>query len=145
VVFWLITIIRYVLAACAAFVLSLLVSFLIALSFAPEGDSPGTGFLWLMVFVGVATVLVPLGLGVTAELIQRKVLTRPFEWSKALLRSLASLPIAIGPLYAVTAVFPYGEGHRPAYWMEIETFLYGLSVFFAYLALRIRKPSVPAT
>ncbi len=61
------------------------------------------------------------------------------------MRSLASLPIAIGPLYAVTSVFPYAEGHRPAYWMEKETFLYALSVFFAYLALRIRKPFTPAS
>src|SRR5215469_8523940 len=138
--FWLITISRYVLAACAAFILSLVVSILITSAVAPQDDSPAVGLLWFMVFVAVATLLVPIGLGTTAELIQRKVLSRRFQWSNALVRSLASLPILIGPLYAVTSVLPFREDRRPAFWMEKETFLYGLSVFFAYLALRIRKP-----
>jgi hypothetical protein len=140
----LITIIRYILAACAAFGLSFVVSILITVPFAQD-DSPGNAILWFMVFLAMVTVLVPLGLGTTAELIQRKILLRSFQWSKALVRSLACLPILIAPLYAIMSRLPYTEDYRPAYWREKETFLYGLSVFFAYLALRIRKPPIPAS
>ncbi len=69
--FWLITIIRYVLAAFAALALSLVVSVLITIPFAQD-DSPSIGILWFMLFVAVATLLVPLGLGTTAELSNAK-------------------------------------------------------------------------
>ena len=135
--FWLITFARYVLSAFVAFLLSIAISFAVILPFAKD-NSPGLGFLCFMVLIPVASLLIPLSLGTTAELIQRKVLSRRFKWANALLRSLAALPIAAGPVYAATSVFPYVESRRPTHWVEKEIFLYGLSAAFAYLALHIK-------
>jgi hypothetical protein len=137
--FWLLTTIRYLLAASASLMMSVVISFLILLPLAKD-DSPGLGFLWFFAFIGLATLLIPLSLGCTAELIQRKVLARRFEWRKALTRSAASLPIAIGPVYAAIAIYPYSDSHRPAYWLVKEVFFFCFSGVFAYFALRIRMP-----
>ena len=141
--FWLTTIARYVLSGFAAFLLSIAISFAVILPFAKD-DSPGLGFLWFMVLIPAASLLIPLSLGTTAELIQREVLSRRFTWANALLRSLAALPIAVGPVYTATSVFPYVGSRRPTHWVEKEIFLYGLSAVFAYFALRIKKrPTQP--
>jgi hypothetical protein len=105
VLFWLTTIARYVLSGFVAFLLSIAISFAVILPFAKD-RSPGVGFLWFMVLIPVASLLIPLSLGTTAELIQCKVLSRRFKWANALVRSLAALPIAVGPVYAATSVFP---------------------------------------
>jgi hypothetical protein len=138
--FWLVTTARYLLTACASLLISLVISFLIILPFARD-DSPGLGFLWFFVFVGLATLLFPLSLGATAELIERKLLSRRFEWRKAVIRSAASLPIAIGPVYAATSVIPYAENYRPTHWVVKEVFFFCLSGVFAYFALRVKKPT----
>jgi hypothetical protein len=140
VLFWVTTIIRYLFTACASLVISVAVSFLILVPFARDA-SPGLGFLSFTVFIAVATLLIPLSLGATAELIQHKVLSRRFQWSNALMRTLACVPIAIGPVYAATTIFPYAESHRPAHWVAKEILFYCLSVVFACFALRIRRPS----
>jgi hypothetical protein len=118
---------------------SVAVSVLATVLFAPHGDDLGIGFLWILIFLPIASLLIPLSLGVTGELIQRKVLGYGFAWSKALLRSLIALPAAIGPLYAATCVAPYVESRRPTHWAAKEVLLYGLSVAFVYLALRIKR------
>jgi hypothetical protein len=135
VIFWLATVGRYLLAAFAAVLLALVISFLATLFFANAGDDLGIGFLWAIIFASVASLCLPLSLGITAELIQRKVLARRFMWSKALLRSLMALPIAVGPAYVAVFV----GSRRPSHWVEIEIPFYGLSAASAFMALRIRK------
>jgi hypothetical protein len=139
VVFWLATVARYLLATFVALLLSIPVSILATLPFAHPDDDLGIGFLWILIFASVASLCLPLCLGVTAELIQRKVLVRRFGWSKALLRSLIALPIAVGPVYAAVFVAPFVEGRRPTHWVEKEILFYALSAASAYVALRIRK------
>jgi hypothetical protein len=145
VFFWVTTTVRYLLVACVAFLSSIVISFVATVPFAGEGDDLGIGFLWFLIFVPFASLLIPLCLGITAELIQRSVSLRPFAWSKALLRSLIALPIAVGPVYAATSVAPYIRDRRPTHWPEKEILLFGVSAVFAYFALRIRQQpkSVP--
>jgi hypothetical protein len=141
VVFWLATVVRYLLAAFVALLLSMVISVLATLPFAQPDDDLGIGFLWGSIFALVASLFLPLCLGITAELIQRRVLARRFAWSKALLRSLMALPIAVGPAYVAVFV----GSRRPTHWVEKEILFYGLSVTSAYIALRIRKqPPQPA-
>ena len=104
-----------------------------------DDGSPGLGILWFMVFLVEATLIIPLSLAATAELIERKVQKRPFGWSHVFTRLLMGLPIAVGPLYAVMGVHLYVETHRPAHWFIKEILLYCLSGVFAYRALRIKK------
>jgi hypothetical protein len=142
--FWLTTVVRYLLATFAALLLSLVVSFLATLPFAHPDDDLGIGILWILILASVTSLCLPLCLGITAELIQRKVLARSFMWSKALLRSLAAFPIAVGPVYAVS-VAGLVISARPTHWVEKEILLFGLSAASAYIALRIRtQPSQPA-
>lgn len=121
--------------------LSLAISVLATLPFAQPDDDLGIGFLWASIFAVVASLLLPLCLGITAEFIQRKLLARRFTWSKALLRSLMVLPIAVGPAYVAVFV----GSRRPAHWVEIEILFYSLSAALACIALRIQKqPPKPA-
>jgi hypothetical protein len=145
VLFWFATVGRYLLAAFVALLLSIAISILATLPFTHGGDDLGIGFLWILIFVATASLCLPLCLGITAELIQRNVLSRRFTWSKALLRSLLALPIAVGPVYAAMSVAPFVESRRPVHWVEKEILAYALSAAFAYIALRIRKrPPQPA-
>jgi hypothetical protein len=138
VLFWLATVGRYLLATFVALLLSMVISVLATLPFAHPDDDLGIGFLWILIFVATASLCFPLCLGITGELIQRKVLLRRFMWSKALLRSLMALPMAVGPVYAALAVAPFAEGRRPAHWVEREILAYAFSAAFGYIALRIR-------
>ena len=143
--FWLATVARYLLAVLVAVSLALVISVLATLPFAHADDDLGIGFLWILIFAAVASLCLPLCLGITAELIQRKVLARRFTWSKALLRSLMALPVAVGPLYAQLSVAFFVGNRRPTHWVEMEILLYALSAVSAYIALRIRKqPPQPA-
>jgi hypothetical protein len=135
VFFWLATVGRYLFSAFVALLLSLAISVLATLPFAQPNDDLGISFLWVSIFALVASLFLPLCLGITAELIQRKVLARRFSWSKALLRSLVALPIAVGPVYVAVFV----GSRRPAHWVEIEILFYSLSAASAYVALRISK------
>jgi uncharacterized membrane protein len=145
VLFWLVTIGRYVLAAFVALVLSIVISILATLPFTHPGYDLGIGLLWALIFGATANLLLPLCLGITAELIQSKVLSRRHSWSRALLRSLMALPIAVGPFYAATSVAGFVESRRPSHWVEKEILAYAVSVASAYVALRIRKqPPQPA-
>jgi hypothetical protein len=133
--FWFVTVGRYLLAAFVAVILSIVISVLAALPFTRPNDDLGIGFLWATTFASVTSLCLPLCLGITAELIQRKVLARRFLWSKALLRSLMALPIVVGPAYVAVFV----GSRRPAHWVEIEILFYSLSAASALVALRIRK------
>jgi hypothetical protein len=93
VLFWLATVGRYSLAAFVALLLSIVISILATLPFTHPNDDLGIvsfGFD----FCSYASLCLPLCLGITAELIERKVLSRRFTRSKALLRSLLALPIS---------------------------------------------------
>lgn len=105
-------------------------------------DDLGIGFLWILIFAATTNLCLPVCLGIAAELIQRKVLSRRFTWSNAFLRSLLALPIAVGPVYAIF-VAGFVESRRPAHWVEKEVLAYALSAASAYIALRIRKPPQP--
>jgi hypothetical protein len=142
VLFWLATVVRYLLAVFVALLLSMVVSVLATLLVAHPDDDLGIAFLWILICAWVAILSVPLCLGIAAELIQRKVLARRFTWSKALLRSLLALPIAVGPLYAAVYVSFVGS-RRPTHWVGKEILLYGLSAASAYGALRIRRQPPP--
>ena len=115
--------------------LSIVISVLATLPFASPNDDLGIGFLWAAIFASVTSLCLPLCLGITAELIQRKVLARRFMWSKAFLRSLMAWPIVAGPAYVAIFV----GSSRPAHWLEVEILFYSLSAALALNALRIRK------
>ena len=142
--FWMITITRYMIAAFVALFISLLLSVVSVLPWA-EDDSPGFVIIWFLVFVAETSLIVPVGLGITAEQVQRKVLGRRFQWSCASRRTLVALPIAVGPVYAAVWVMPYVESRRPAHWIEKGIFFFCVSGVFAYIALRIHKQASSAT
>jgi hypothetical protein len=99
VFFWVKTIALYFVTAIFAFLLSLVVSFCAVRAWAgSDDDSPALGILWILLFVGVSGLLLPLCLGLTAELVQGKILARRFSWLSGLLRVL--LPMGVGPVYA---------------------------------------------
>jgi len=144
--FWCTTILRYVLATIAAIFVSFFVAFIsVAFVIAPNDDSPVLGLLWFMLAVVLAGLLVPVSLGVTGEMVERKAHGRSFRWLKALLRSLIALPIVLGPVYTAFWVTPWVESSRQPHWVVKQTILYCLSATFAYLALRIKRASPLAT
>ena len=138
--FWVTASVRYILAVCGALLLSIAFSFLSVLPWA-DNDSPATGMLWGLVLWVEACLIIPASLGITAELIDRKVHVRRFRWSGAFFRFLLALPICIGPLYASWGVAIYVENRRPTHWVIKEAVLYCISAVFAYLALRIKNPN----
>jgi hypothetical protein len=137
--FWLKTMIYYVLAAITAFLCSILLSFLSVLPFGSAGDdSPVLGILWFFLLIGEGSLLVPLSLGITAEAVQKTADGRRFKWSRALLRFACAIPIAAGPVY-LAIVLMFREDARPHFWIYKEIFAWMVTVAFAYLALRIRR------
>jgi hypothetical protein len=71
--FWAKTVIRYFAAALAALLLAFAVSIVATMSIAGAGDDLGSGFLWFLIFVPLACLFISASLGITAELVQRKV------------------------------------------------------------------------
>ena len=144
--FWLITLGRYFLAALAALFFSVILSVMSTLLFARPGDDSYTeaafGFLWFLVFSAEAGLIIPLSLAITAELVERRVQVRRFKWSKALSRFLIALPIGVGPVYAAVFVIPFVDSRRPAHWAPKEVLFYCLSGVFAYFALRITRQPI---
>jgi len=140
--FWFLTIVRYLLAGLAAFFLSIVISFATTITFVPVDENPVVGGLfWLFAFLAEVSLLVPLGLAISAELIDREVQARHFSWPKAQRRFLVALPMAIGPVYAILFVFMRAEESRPTHWLEKVVLLNCMSAVFAFLSLRISKPS----
>jgi MFS family permease len=146
VLFWCITVTRYLLAALAALFLSVVISFFTIQFFIPADENPVIGGLfWLYALLAEGTLLVPLSLAITAELVEYKVQARRYSWPKACRRFLVAIPMAIGPVYAVFVVMTV-EDRRPAHWFQMGVLVNCVSEVFAYLALRIRKqPMQPAT
>src|SRR5216683_1030569 len=96
--FWVKTVALYIATATFGLLLSLVASFCIVRGFAAtDDDSPAPGMLWVFLFVGVSSLLLPVCLGLTAELVQDKVLACRFNRLKGLLRVLLALPIGVGP------------------------------------------------
>jgi hypothetical protein len=145
VFFWFKTVARYLIVAVAAIFLSFALSVVATLPFAGGDSDLGIGFLWILIFAALASLLIPLCLGITAELIQRRISVRRFTWSKALLRFVLALPIAVGPIYAALSVAPFIPSRRPTHWAEKEIILYGFSAIFAFFALRIRTTLDPVS
>ena len=144
--FSLMTVARYVITAVAVLLFSVVLSMFSVMAFVPASDgSPGDGLLWIFLFVAEAALLVPFSLGLTAELIERKAQGRDFQWLKGLKRFLIAIPISIGPVYALTCVWPYIEDRRPSHWVWNEAALYIVSGAFAYLALRINRKASELT
>jgi hypothetical protein len=140
VLFWSITVTRYLLVALAALFLSIIISFLTIQLFIPADENPVIGGLfWLFALLVEGTLLVPLNVAITAELVERKVQERRFSWSKAGGRFLVAIPIAIGPVYIAWFVVITAEHRRPAHWLQMAILASCVSAVFAYLALRIRK------
>lgn len=140
--FWVKTVGLYVASAISAFLISLVGSLcLIRIwngPFRPDEDSPALGILLILLFAAFSSLLVPACLGLTAELVQDKVLARRFSWSKGLLRVLLALPMAAGPLYAWW-VLGNREDARPTHWSAKLVLLLVASAVFAYLSLRIKR------
>lgn len=140
VFFWVKTLALYVATAVFAFLLSLVVSLCAVRAWAgPDDDSPALGMLWILLFVGVSSLLLPICLGLTAELVEDRVLACRFNWLKGLLRVLLALPIGVGPVYAWWVLLMRREDARPAHWLSKVVLLACVSAVFAYLALRIRR------
>ena len=130
----------------AALFSSIVISRLTIQLFIPADENPVIGgFFWLFTLLAEGTLLVPLSLAITAELVERTVQARRYSWSKARRRFLVAVPMAIGPVYAVFVVTAM-EDRRPAHWLQMGVLVNCVSAVFAYLALRIRKqPMQPAT
>jgi hypothetical protein len=144
--FWCSTILRYVIATLVSAFVSILVVFcLLAFVVAPKDDSPALGIAWFMFSVLLACVLIPLGLGVTGEMIERGVQGRRFRGLGAFIRSLLAIPIMVGPIYCLYEVFLLRPDARDSLWAVKLTVLSLLSAFFAVRALRIRGVPVSRT
>jgi hypothetical protein len=81
------------LAGLASLFSSVLISFLTIQLFIPADENPVIGgFFWLFALLAEGTLLVPLSLAITAELVEREVQSRCFSWSNALRRFLVAIP-----------------------------------------------------
>jgi hypothetical protein len=146
VFFWVKTVVLYIATAVFGFLLSLVASFFVVRGFAAPGDdSPALGMLWILLFVAISGLLVPVCLGFTAELVQAKVLVCRFNWGRGLLRVVLALPIGVGPVYAWWVLLMRREEVRPAHWFAKVILLSSLSAVSAFLALRIRRQVVKPT
>ncbi len=143
--FWCVTIMRYVLATVAALLVSFLAAYVLMIEvLMPLADNPAsgpdatdgiTGFFYSAVF---ACLLVPITLGVTAEIIERTAQGRRFNWHKALFRSLLAVPIWCAPFHFLD--FLVGSSPR-LHWVTNQAALNCVSAIFAFLALRIKRDS----
>jgi hypothetical protein len=94
------TILRYVLVTlAAAFSATFIALCLLVFVISPHDDSPAMGILWFMLSWLLAALLIPVSLGVTAEIVERRFQSRRFRWLRAFVRSLLAIPIMLGPLY----------------------------------------------
>jgi len=140
VFFWVKLAALYLLVAVGAFALAVAVSFVSVLPLASD-DSPGLGFIWGIIFLFEAAVLIPMSLALTAEFVERKSQTRRFSWAKAFARFGMALIIGAGPLYTCFYVLGRIESFLPHHYVAKQAALYCLSGVFAFIALRIRSGS----
>jgi hypothetical protein len=131
--FWCSTILRYVIATLVSAFVSILVVFcLLAFVIAPKDDSPALGIAWFMFSVLLACVLIPLGPGVTGEMIECGVQGRRFRGLGAFIRSLLAIPIMVGPIYCLYEVFLRRPDARDSLWAVKLTVLSLLSDFLQF-------------
>ena len=99
VFFWMKAVGLYFISAIFALLVSLVISFCAVRAWAgPDDDSPALGIMAILLFVGISSLIIPLLLGLIAELMEHKVLARRFSWLRSLRRVLLALPIGVGPL-----------------------------------------------
>jgi hypothetical protein len=140
VFFWVKTVGLYFISAIFALLVSLIISFCAVLARAgPDDDSPALGIMAIFLFVGISSLIVPLILGLIAELLEHKVLAHRFSWLRSLRRVLLALPIGGGPWYAWWVLVALREDARPPHWLANMIVLLCTSLIFGYLALRIRR------
>ena len=138
--FWTKTLILYGATALLALLVCLGVSLALVRAVAgPAGDSPALGMMWVLLFAGLSSLLLPLCLGLTAQAVQDKVLSRRFNWGKGLVRFLLALPISCGTIYTWWVLLMLRDDARPLHWLAKVVLLDSVSLGLAYLALRIRK------
>lgn len=139
--FWARITVWYLAAAVGGFFLSLAISLITMALLFPRDDSPALGMVLFGLSAIVATLLIPLSLGVVAELLQRGVSARKFQWSSAFWRVLISMPVMAAPLYSLGWVLLPRPDSRRKHWLEILFVLCCLSGTFGYRALRIDRRS----
>jgi hypothetical protein len=140
VFFWIKAVALYLASAIFAFLLSLAVSFCaVRVWTGPDDDSPALGIMMFLLFVGISGLLLPVCLGLTAELLQDKVLAQRFSWLKGLRRVLLALPMGVGLWYAYWVLLALRADARPTYWLVKMILLLCGAVVFGYDALRIRR------
>ncbi len=134
------TILRYALVTLAAVFSAIFIAFcLVAFVISPHDDSPAMGLLGFILSSLLAALLVPLSLGVTAEIVERRAQRRRFCWLGAFVRSLLAIPIMLGPLYGYWEVLSLRPDARDPFWAVKVTLLNCISAVFAVVALRIRR------
>ena len=142
VFFWIKTIGLYIATAVFALFISLAGSLCLVRVLngpsRPDEDSPALGILLILLFVSLSSLFVPTFLGLTAELVQGKVLARPFSWVRGLRRILLALPAGIGPAYTLW-VLMLREDARPTRWLANLVLLLAVSAVFSFLSLRIKR------
>jgi hypothetical protein len=139
VFFWVKTVALYIATALFGLLLSLIASYCVVRGLAaPDENSFLLGLWWSFLSVGVSSLLVPICLGFTAELVQDKVLGCRFNWVRGLQRVLLALPMGVGPVYAWWVLI-HREDARSAHWLAELVLLGCVSAVFAYLALRVRR------
>jgi hypothetical protein len=148
VFFWVKTVAFYIATALFGLLLSLIASYGIVRGLAAADENPFLlGMWWSFLSVGVSSLLVPVGLGFAAELVQGKVLGCRFNWVRGLQRVLLALPMGVGPVYGWWVLI-HREDARSAHSFAELVLLSCVSAMFAYLALRVRrqlaKPSTTA-
>ena len=138
--FWVKAVALYLVSAIFALLLSLIVAFCAVWAWAGWDDSsPALGIMMFLFFVGISGLILPVCLGLTAELLQSKVLARRFSWLRGLRRALFALPIAVGPWYAYWVLFALRADARPIQWLVNMVLFVCISTASAYIALGISR------
>jgi hypothetical protein len=141
VFFWVKAVALYLVSAIFALLLSVAVSFCAVWAWAGwngwDDDSPALGIMTFLLFVGISGLILPMCLGLTAGLLQDKVLARRFSWLGGLRRALVALPIGVGPWYAFWVLLALRADARPAHWLVIMILFLCISAASAYIALAI--------
>jgi len=100
------------------------------------GDgSPGAGFLIILILIVWVCVLVPLSLGITAEMMERRLQGRRFQLGKALWRTL----YAFLSVYLLISFLILKSPHES--WWRAAPFI-AAACLAGYFALRLRRQGV---
>ena len=141
--FWVKAVALYLVSASFALLLSLVLSFCAVWAWARwngrDSDSPALGIMMFLLIVGISGLILPICLGLTAGLLQDKVLARRFSWLRGVRRAFLGLPIAVGPWYAYWVLLALRADARPAHWLVNMVLFLCISAASAYIALGISR------